>query len=257
VRSPSTATGEPGTDDDDPFALFGDVGPQLGLLLLLAAIAVMVVWVSRRAGRARATTGRGRSRRRPDWADPHWRARVERLQASPTAIAEATAGDVCVIATLVSAPLSLGGPPERACVWRNQMGADATTAIAADLVFVADDSGRAALEQLEHARVIAPPESAPERGLTARSGDRRPGERARRMVALYLGDKVEICGRFDIDRAGDEADPRNLVYGSLGALGALEIRVIERPEPAPAPAPTLDADGPSAAADDPSEGPPP
>lgn len=209
----------PPTGDDDPFAMFSGLGPQLGLMLMLAAIAVGVVWLSRRAGKGRRSGG---GKRRPGWADPEWRAKVEAMRAAPTNIADAKAGDVCVVATLSNAPLSLGGPSERACVWRNTMGADASLAIGAELVFVADDSGRAALEHLERARVIAPPENAP---------GRRGNERARRIVALYLGDTVEICARFDVDKIGSDPDPRKLVYGTLGATGPIEIRVIERPAP--------------------------
>lgn len=220
------AAGGPASDED-PFSPFEGLGPQLGLMLLLAALAVMVVWISRRTGKRNRHS---RGKKRPNWADPQWRAQVEVLQQSPTPIASAKPGDVCIIATLANSPLALGGPPERACVWRNTMGSDASTAIAAEIVFVADDSGRAALEHLERARVIAPPEpklaSAPGRGT----------ERARRVAALYLGDRVEIIARFDIDKAGDDADPRQLVYGTLGAEGPVEIRVLERPDrPAPAP----------------------
>lgn len=227
---------------EDPFSMFGGLGPQLGLMLLLAAVAMMVVWISRRAGKG-APASRGK--RRPGWADPQWRARVEELQASPTSIADAKPGDVCVLATLSNAPLALGGPPDRACVWRNTMGADAATAIAAELVFVADDSGRAALEHLDHARVIAPPEAA---------SDRRAADRARRVVALYLGDRVEICARFDVDKAGHDPDPRNLVYGTLGATGPVEVRVIERPS---RPEPTASAPTESEPADVADEGSPP
>lgn len=219
-----------GSGDDDPFSMFSGLGPQLGLLLLLAAIAVTVVWVARRAGKNRRSS---RGKRRPGWADPQWRAKVEEMRGSPTPIAKAKPGEVCVVATLANAPLSLGGPPERACVWSNTMGADASLAIGAELVFVADDTGRAALEHLEIARVIAPPETSP---------TRRGNERPRRIVALYIGDKVEICARFDIDKAGDDPDPRKLVYGTLGAAGPIEIRVIERPTPTRPSAPTNDVD---------------
>lgn len=235
--------------DEDPFAVFGGLGPQLGVMLLLAAIAVMVVWVSRRAGKAPARGGK----RRPGWADPQWRARVEALRTSPTPIAAARPGEVCVVATLSAAPLSLGGPPERACVWRNTMGADASTAIAAELVFVADASGRAALEHLEHARVIAPPETAP--AIRTSPADRHA---TRRVAALYLGDTVEICGRFDLDKAGDDPDPTKLVYGTLGATGPLEVRVIERPEPPARPEPPGAPEQPtSGGVESPDEGPPP
>jgi hypothetical protein len=227
----------PAANDEDPFSPFEGLGPQLGVMLLLAAVAVVVVWVSRRASKRGARGPRGK--KRPNWADPQWRATVETLREKPTAIADAKPGDVCVIATLSNAPLALGGPPERACVWRNTMGSDASTAIAAEIVFVADDSGRAALEQLEHARVIAPPES-----LAGRAG-----ERARRVAALYIGDRVEIVGRFHVDKAGSDPDPRKLVYGTLGAEGPLEIRVLERPAPPEAPAPTTNESEPEPPAD--------
>lgn len=204
---------------DDPFAVFGGLGPQLGLMLVLGVVAILVVVVSRRAGKRPKSSGK----RRPGWAEPEWRAQVELLRASPTPIAEAKPGEICVIATLSATPLALGGPAERACVWRNVMGADAARAIGAELVFVADDSGRAALEHLELARVIAPAEPA---------SNPRGSAKDRRVVALYLGDRVEICARFDLDKAGDDSDPRNLVYGTLGAVGPVEIRLIERPDSA-------------------------
>jgi hypothetical protein len=199
--------------DDDPFAVFAGLGPQLGLLLVLAAVAVGVVWYARRQAARRGS--RYRKSRRPDWAEPSWRARVGTLEAAPpTPIANASASSVRVVATLMSAPTHLGGPPEHACVWLNTVGAAPESAIAAELVFVADDSGRCALEGLEHARVIAPRESS---------------ARDKRTVALYLGDRVEVYGSFAPDPAGDDPDPRNLVYGTLGASGPLEIRVIDRP----------------------------
>ena len=90
----------PAVTDEDPFSPFEGVGPQLGLMLLLASIAVLVVWVSRRTAK-RAPAGRGK--KRPDWADPQWRAQVETLRESPTCIADAKPGHVCVIATLSNA----------------------------------------------------------------------------------------------------------------------------------------------------------
>ncbi|MBK6919096.1 MAG: hypothetical protein IPH07_17000 [Deltaproteobacteria bacterium] len=215
--APSEGTGE------DPFEVFSGVGPQLGLLLLLASVAVAVVWISRRRAAAHAA---GNARRaRPDWADPKWRATVERLRdGAPTPIAAARAGTVRVVATLVSAPTNLGGPAARERVWSNLHGAGPETAIAAEIVFAADDSGRCAIEQLEHARVIAPMAPA-----AARRGIQERDDRDRRRVALCLGDEVELIGTFAPDRAGSDSDPRALVYGTLGARGPLEIRVLSRP----------------------------
>lgn len=209
------------SSDDDPFAVFAGLGPQLGLLLVLGSIAIAVIWYARRMAARRGAGARRRSR--PDWADPQWRARVAELEAAaPTPIASAPASSVRIVATLASAPTHLGGPPEHACVWLNTVGGAPETAIAAELVFIADDSGRCALEGLEHARVIAP---------------REASARDKRTVSLYLGDRVEIFARFVPERVGDDPDARNLVYGTLGADGPLEIRVIDRPERAPTPAP--------------------
>ena len=210
--------------DDDPFAVFAGIGPQLGLLLVLAAIAIAVVWYSRRQAARRGV--RGRKSQRPDWADPAWRKRVTELEeAEVTPIAKAGATTMRVVATIAASPSAISGPPERACVWLNTVGASAEHALAVELVFIADDSGRCALEGLQHARVIGPRENA---------------ARDKRNVALYVGDKIEVFGTFTPERAGDDPDPRKLVYGTLGADGLLEIRVIERPEHAaestPAPA---------------------
>lgn len=211
--------------DDDPFAVFAGLGPQLGMLLVLAAVAIGVVWYARRQAARRGVGGRNRSKR-PDWADPAWRARVTALEeAEATPIAKAGATTMRVIATIAAAPSSISGPPERACVWLNTVGASPEHALAVELVFIADDSGRCALEGLQHARVIGPREHA---------------ARDKRNVALYVGDKIEVFGTFVPERAGEDPDPRKLVYGTLGADGLLEIRVIERPERAaestPAPA---------------------
>lgn len=222
---------------DDPFEVFSGVGPQLGLLLLLASVAVAVVWISRRRAASQAT-GRG-ARARPSWADPKWRATVERLQAAaPTPIASAGAGVVRVVATLASAPNHLGGPAGRERVWSNLHGAGPDTAIASEIVFAADDSGRCAIEALERARVIAPMAPA-----AARRGIQDRDDRDRRRVALCLGDEVELIGTFAPDRAGSDSDPRALVYGTLGARGPLEIRVLSRPAASDEPTAARDDDG--------------
>lgn len=216
---------------DDPFEVFHGLGPQFGILLLLVPVALVVLWYARK--KAYADRGGGRATKRPGWADPDWRATVTQLEASePTPIARATRGPVRFVATIASAPENLGGPRGRECVWRNQAGGDAATAIGSELVFVADASGRCAIEGIEHARVIAPIETS-----TATRG-RTSGRREH--VALYVGDEVEIYARFAPETVGDDPDPTKLVYGTLGATGPIEIRLRERPERAapepPAPA---------------------
>lgn len=209
---------------EDAFEVFEGLGPQLGILLLLVPLAILVVWVARRqafAGRRRGERPRGR----PDWSDPDWRARVAELEAAePTPIATAKSGAVRFVATITSAPEALGGPSGRECVWRNHKGGGPDTAIASELVFVADASGRCAIEGLEHARVIAPAERA-SRPTKARASSR--GEH----VALHVGDEIEIYARFAAERVGDDPDASKLVYGTLGAVGPLEIRLRTRPTP--------------------------
>lgn len=235
----------------DSLWFFDGFERQIGLLVLLVFVATCIVWFARRQAFANRIGGE-RARGRPDWADPKWRERVKALEGrEPTAIASARADAVRIVGTIASAPQTLGGETGRECVWRNQAGAGAETAIAADLVFIADASGRCALEGLEHARVIAPIER-PASGAKVRATSTR-----REHVALYVGDEVEIFGRFAPDRVGDDPDPTKLVYGTLGGAGPLEIRLRTRatvsataPSHEAAPAST---DAPPAPADDASE----
>jgi hypothetical protein len=213
----------PAAPDSDSLWFFQGYEARISMLLALVLVATFVVWFARRQAYANRTGGE-RARGRPDWADPKWRARVKALEdAEPTAIAKAGAGAVRVHATIASSPQSLGGASGRECVWRNNAGAGPDTAIASALVFVADASGRCAIESLEHARVIAPIER-PERVSKVRATSTRPEH-----VALYIGDEVEIFGRFAPERTGDDPDPTKLVYGTLGADGPLEIRLRTRP----------------------------
>jgi hypothetical protein len=213
----------------DSLWFFDGFETQIGLLVLLVFVATCIVWLARRQAYASRMDG-GRSRGRPGWADPHWRARVKALEErEPTAIASATAGPVRIVATIASAPQTLGGEPGRECVWRNQPGAGPETAIAVELVFVADASGRCAIDGLEHARVIAPIERPP--GVSKV----RVASTRREHVALYVGDVVEIFGRFAPERVGDDPDPTKLVYGTLGGAGPLEIHLRTRVSVSPTP----------------------
>jgi hypothetical protein len=236
---------------EDPFEVFHGLGPKFGILLLLVPVALVVVWYARKMAYASRSEG-GRAQKRPDWADAGWRAKVAELEAAdPTPIAKASKGPVRFVATIASAPEHLGGPSGRQCVWRNQAGGDADTAIGSELVFVADASGRAAIEGLEHARVIAPVETIG--AMRGRTSGRRE------HVALYVGDEVEIYGRFAPEKVGDDPDATKLVYGTLGTVGPIEIRLRTRPEratPEP-PAPATNDAAPAPAADAHDEGSPP
>jgi hypothetical protein len=126
---------------------------------------------------------------------------------------------------IVGSTGNLGGAAGRECVWRNRSGAGPGTAVASELLIVRDDSGRCGVEELEGARVVAPVDKA--------------GSHHESM-SLHIGDRIEVIGSFERDVLGEEEDPTQLVYGTLGTDGRLDIRVLERPAPA---AKTSDAAG--------------
>ena len=215
--------------DENPFEMFADWDTDaLMWLAFLIPVAVVVFFVGSKRFRAQMGAGaiipRGRDRfvgGRVAGHGPKWRATVERLQERhPTAIAEATAGAVRIEAEIVRASGNLGGQPGRECVWRNRAGAGPQTAVGADLLIVADATGRCGVENFEAARITAPVERA---GAHYES------------VALYVGDRIEVVGTFEVDRVGEHEDPAMLVYGTLGTDGRVEIRVLQRPAPAEPP----------------------
>jgi hypothetical protein len=204
------------------------------ILLALIPVAVAVFWYgarqfSRERGglRPHGRVLREHRRLRPQ----QWRETVARLEKhDPTPIAEAKAGPTRVQGVLSGASGDLGGKPGRECVWRNREGARPESAVAADLVFIADATGKCAIEGLEGGVVIAPAET-----LTVHHTS----------VSLYLGDEVEVCGTFAPDRVDDDADATKTVYGTLLADSGLDVRLVSRPrseEPAPddEPAPSPD-----------------
>lgn len=215
----------PAGSGEDPFAMFA--GWDTGQLLVLAAlvpVAIFVFWYgSKQFSRQRGASSL-RPKGRPFFGDATqaehdatWRATVRKLdELPPTPIAKAVAGPVRIEATITAASGNLGGEPGRECVWRNRAGARSDSAIAAEVIFVGDASGRCGVENVEQARVIAPAES---HGHHWES------------VSLYLGDRVEIAGHFVPERTGDDPDPTQLVYGTLGSEGRLKVRLLSRPGP--------------------------
>lgn len=204
-------------------------GFDLGWLLYGAGIiagGILVAWYGTRRSRAAwgdMRPGGRRDTRRGAAADTRWLTEVARLERKdPTPIAQATQGPVRVVGTVVRASGSLGGPPERACVYRNRPGAAPELAVAAEVLVVADDSGRCGVENLEGARVSAPTER---HSLHHES------------VSVCVGDRVEVLGTFSPDRT-DGDDPAATVYGTIGTDGPLELRVVERPQPPETPAAT-------------------
>ncbi len=197
--------------------------PSWFLLALLIPVAIVVLWFGNRMlsswrqadafepkGRAHAGKLRARAPASPAWV----RTRARLREAPPVPIARAQAGPVRVAGVIVAATETLGGTPEHGCVWRNRRGAPPASAVAAAAVVLADDSGKAGVENLEGARVFAPTE---------------PLGRGHDSLALYVGDRVEVLGTFTPQRVGDDPDPTQNIYGTLGTSGPLEIQVLDRP----------------------------
>lgn len=210
----------------DPFSIVADSGRGMLILIGLVAAAVLAVWFGgRRFSRQRGThalrpVGRVlREFRRPRLEQ--WRAVVAKLERrDPTPIADCTDGPVRIEGVLTRAAGSLGGAPGLECIWRNRAGARPDCAVACEVVIIADDSGHCGIEALEGAYVIAPHER-----LTHHH----------ESISLYLGDRVEVFGHFERDKVDDPKDPSQTVYGTLGASGGLDLRLVHRP---PRPEPT-------------------
>lgn len=221
--------------------LLAETGSVPFWVAILVPVAILVYYLgnirAQRGMSERATKPRGRrdprSRHRDD---PQFSAMVGRMmqRGVVTNIGEASAGPVLIRGTLTTADSTLGGPAGRETVWQNRSGAPRDAAIAAEYVVVADATGRATIENLVTADVIAPEE---------KLGPHRA------YCALRLGDEVEIVARFKPERFGQDPDPTRLVYGTLGADGNMHVRVCSpgrAPAPVPAePAPTADSEPPS------------
>lgn len=202
----------------------GESGFQWSYVVLAVLIpaAILVYYlgnsrVQRRLFNARGAEPQGRRMPRGSLkADPQFGAFVSRAlqRGVATKIAEADAQPIMIRGKITAADATLGGAPGRECVWRNRSGAPREAAVAAEYVTVADATGRAVLENLGIAEVVAPEERA-----SAHVS----------ALGLYIGDEVEVVGRFKPERIGQDADPSQLVYGALGGDGNLYVRVVERP----------------------------
>lgn len=193
-------------------------------VLVPAAILVYVIGNARvkRMSSARNLEPKGRRMPRGKFRpDPQFGAFVDRAldRGLVTRIAEAGPQPIMLRGTITSADATLGGAPGRECVWRNRSDAPRDAAIASELIVITDETGRATVENLALAEISAP--------------DEKTGNRSSR--ALYLGDTVEVVGRFKPERFGDDPDPARNVYGTIGGDGNLYVRVHARPAPEPAP----------------------
>ena len=206
--------------------LGAQIPPLAVALAFLVPLAIAVYWYgNRQVGDPSARRrGRGRWGENDDALDEAFRAQVRRFQDrdKPGTIALAPTGMVMLRGVISGTDQNLGGTKGRECVWRNRADAPRVAAVAAEIVFFRDASGIAVIEGLEHAQVISPSE---------------PGARSIEWVGLYLGDEIEVIGRFEPEPepANEEAqDPQARIYGSLGQDGKLHVRLCRRPAPAAA-----------------------
>jgi hypothetical protein len=172
-------------------------------LLMLGAGAVMLV----------ANLLMRNSKRKRNLAKPDFDLRVAKLEQLPvTTIAAAKHGEIHVEGVLELGESALGNGVH-ACVYQNRYRASRTTAIASELTLRSDATCVVGIASLEEARVIAPKED----------------NGAHEIIALYLGDRVEVVGEMLTFETPQTAGGREL-RGMLGSLGQIQIRVIERPE---------------------------
>jgi hypothetical protein len=198
---PPELGGKPVPDEQEINWLLDAPWAKVALMITLAVGVLVLANMLMRGRKGR------RGLRKPDFD-----LRVSKLEALPVvSIAEAKPGPIHLIGILRKGDGALG-TGERACVYQNRAGSSRATAIAAELVLLRDESGIVGIEQLESARVIAPKE---DRG-------------AHDIIALYLGDRVEVVGElmgFDQPQTADGEPLR----GMLGTLGQIQVRLIERP----------------------------
>jgi len=205
---------------DGLLELSAQIPPFAVLLALLIPVAVAVAWYGNR--RARHALGAPGSRRfggrSASPLDPAFMAAVRRFEdrGSAAEIAHAPAGLVMLRGVISGASATLGGAPGRECVWRNRADGRRDMAVGSEIVFLRDASGQASLEGLELAQVIAPREHV--------------GPNLE-WVSLYIGDQLEVVGRFDPEPAPVGDAPGAQIYGTLGADGKLHARVLRRPTP--------------------------
>jgi len=111
-----------------------------------------------------------------------------------------------------SATESLGGD-SHPIVYFNRVGGGREAAVAAELVLVGDDTGQAALMNLDQARVIATPESGA----------------SHERICLRVGDRVEVLGtarREAETKSSDSPHSSSRVYATLGADAPIQVRRI-------------------------------
>jgi hypothetical protein len=153
------------------------------------------------------------SKRKRNLMQPDFNLRVAKLEQLPiSTVATAVRGEVHLEGVLELGAGALG-TGAHACVYQNRAKASRATAIAAEVTLLNDGTGIVGLTSLENARVIAPKE------------DNGPHD----IIALYLGDRVEVVGEMLTFENPVTAGGREL-RGMLGSLGPIQVRVLARPD---------------------------
>lgn len=203
LLSPPELGGQRVPDGDQDINWLLDAPWAKVALLITVAVGVMILTNSV----MRKKRGRSGIRRKPDF-----NLHVAKLEQLPiSTIAAAKAGAVHLVGTLQKGDGALG-TGAHACVYQNRAKSARATAIAAEMILLADDTGVVGLEQLEAARVIAPRE------------DHGPHD----TIGLYLGDRVEVVGELMIFEQPQTVGGQAL-RGILGGLGQIQVRVLDRP----------------------------
>ncbi len=210
----------------DPEAqMLEDLGTRLDLswfvLAMLIPVAIVVLWFGNRSFRHFRGAGQLEPRGRPFFSggtgpEPEFdkvRLRLEQLE--PTTIAGAPKAVIRIEGVIVNSAGTLGGAPGRECVWRSRVGGRPGSAIASEAIVVADATGKMGVEALETAQVTAPHEK---------------HSIHHESMGLYIGDKIEVIGQFVPEMIGEDADPTQIVYGTMGARGPMLVRVLDRPK---------------------------
>jgi hypothetical protein len=191
----------PDEADDVDWLVDGPWG-KVALLLLGAAVVMLVANLLMR-----------NSKRRRNLMQPDFNLRIAKLEQLPTTtIAAAKRGEIHLEGVLERGDAALG-TGAHACVYQNRAKASRATAIAAEVTLLNDGTGIVGITSLESARVIAPKE------------DDGPHD----IIALYLGDRVEVVGELLTFENPVTAGGREL-RGMLGSLGPIQVRVLERPD---------------------------
>ncbi len=131
---------------------------------------------------------------------------------SLSTIASLVAGPAHIEGTVHSSVEKLGGAPGEEIVYMDKSGGGKQTAVASELIVVADATGRVGVVNLERARVLGPREDV--------------GKKS--FLTIRVGDRVQVLGRFRVDRHGEDMPAQAQIYGLFGHDGPAQVKVLQR-----------------------------